>query len=585
MKNIRLILWVGLVLAVLVNYSTWVTEFAPRDAAAAAAAQKAAEAEKSTKPLGAAIPQTAPVAANADTGNTPAASTPVPTAGGTAPAATPAATPAAPAAGQATGKIVSVRTDVLDVDINLRGGELQRADLLAYPVVKGQPTPVRLLRNAGSGNQYLLQTGLAGTGAGAAVPNAYPTHQALFEGDFTAFVLQDGSNEIRVPLTWTSPEGVKVTKTLVFRRGSYRIDVEYSIENASGSPWSAASYAQILHDLPAVKRSYFNVDSYSFTGPAFWDGAKYKKLKIANKEDASLNREIKDGWMASLQHHFVVAIIPRRDETDRYTLSARGDEYVETTVGPTFTVAPGATTALTETLFVGPKLQSQLDAIHPQLGRAADFGVLTFLSRPLFWLLSKAHLIFNNWGLAIIAVTFLLKLVFYPLAETSGRSMAKMKLIQPRLKQVQEQYKDDRQKLGQAMMELYKKEKVNPAAGCLPQLVQIPVFIAFYWVLLESVEMRQAPFFGWLQDISSRDPYYVLPVIMAGAMFVQYKLNPAPPDPVQAKVMMILPLVMSVTFAFFPSGLVLYYVVNTLLTIAQQWNINRRIAASQAVRN
>ena len=585
MKNLRLILWVGLVLAVLVNYSTWVAEFAPRDAAAAAAAQKAAEAEKSSKPLGAAIPQVAnvpaagaPAAAN---GAAPAGA--VPQTDGAVPAAAAPAAAATPATGQGVGKVVTVRTDVLDVDLNLRGGELQRADLLAYPLVKGQPTPVRLLRNVGPGDQYLLQTGLAGTGADAAT--AYPTHQALFEGDFSAFVLQDGSNEIRVPLVWTSPEGVKVTKTLVFRRGSYRIDVEYQIENGSMMPWSAASYAQILHDLPPVKRSYFNVDSYSFTGPAFWDGGKYKKLKIGNKEDASLNRDIKDGWMASLQHHFVVAMIPKRDETDRYTLSVRDDEYVATTVGPTFSVAPGATANVTETLFVGPKLQTQLDAIHPELGRAADFGVLTFLSRPLFWLLSKAHLIFNNWGLAIIAVTFLLKLVFYPLAETSGRSMAKMKLIQPRLKQIQETYKDDRQKLGQAMMELYKKEKVNPAAGCLPQLVQIPVFIAFYWVLLESVEMRQAPFFGWLQDISSRDPYYVLPVIMAGAMFVQYKLNPAPPDPVQAKVMMILPLVMSVTFAFFPSGLVLYYVVNTLLTIAQQWNINRRIAASQAARN
>ena len=211
--------------------------------------------------------------------------------------------------------------------------------------------------------------------------------------------------------------------------------------------------------------------------------------------------------------------------------------------------------------------------------------MLTFLSKPLFWLLDKAHGIFSNWGLAIIAVTFLLKLAFYPLSEASGRSMAKMKLVAPRMKAIQEQYKDDRQKLGQAMMELYKKEKVNPASGCLPQLIQIPVFIAFYWVLVESVEMRQAPFFGWLQDLSARDPFYVLPLIMAGAMFLQYKLQPTPPDPVQAKVFMILPLVMSATFAFFPSGLVLYYTVNTVLTIAQQWNINRRLEASASGRN
>jgi len=249
------------------------------------------------------------------------------------------------------------------------------------------------------------------------------------------------------------------------------------------------------------------------------------------------------------------------------------------------TVAPGASTLIKQTLFIGPKLQAQLEPIHPELGRAADFGVLTFLSRPLFWLLEQAHKIFGNWGLAIIAVTFLLKLVFYPLSEASGRSMAKMKMVAPRLKQLQETYKDDRQKLGTAMMELYKKEKINPASGCLPMLIQLPVFLAFYWVLLESVEMRQAPFFGWLQDLSVRDPLYILPLIMAGAMFLQYKLQPTPADPVQAKVFMILPLVMSVTFAFFPAGLVLYWVTNTILTIAQQWNINRRIEASASNRN
>jgi YidC/Oxa1 family membrane protein insertase len=316
-----------------------------------------------------------------------------------------------------------------------------------------------------------------------------------------------------------------------------------------------------------------------------YDGKKYQKLNVSKEEDASYNQQITNGWLASLQHHFVAAIVPARDEADRYSLTVRGNEYLARTVSPAVEVAPGAAATVKETLFVGPKLQRQLDAIHPELGRAADFGVLTFLSRPLFWLLDKAHIIFNNWGLAIIAVTFLLKLAFYPLSEASGRSMAKMKLVAPRMKAIQEQYKDDRQKLGQAMMELYKKEKVNPASGCLPQLVQIPVFIAFYWVLVESVEMRQAPFWGWLQDLSARDPFFVLPLIMAGAMFLQYKLQPTPPDPVQAKVFMILPIVMSATFAFFPSGLVLYYTVNTLLTIAQQWNINRRIEAGRTGRD
>jgi YidC/Oxa1 family membrane protein insertase len=501
-----------------------------------------------------------------------------------APTATPvAATPAAAAAVPEAASL-NVRTDVLDVDVSLRGGELVRADLLNYPVVKGQPTPVRLLRNNGEGDRYLVQTGLAGVTAGA-TPEGYPTHLAIFTSDFTGFELQSGQNDLRVPLEWTSPEGVKVTKTLIFHRGLYRIDVEYKIDNGSMAAWSVQPYAQILHDAPPVKRSYFNVDSYSFTGPAIYDGTKYQKLNVSKPEEAGLNREITNGWLAALQHHFVTAIVPGHEEADKYSLSVRGNEYLARTLSPPVSVEAGASASVKETLFIGPKLQRQLEIIHPELGRAADFGKLTFLSKPLFWLLDKAHAIFGNWGLAIIAITFLLKLAFYPLSEASGRSMAKMKLVAPRMKAIQEQYKDDRQKLGQAMMELYKKEKVNPAAGCLPQLIQIPVFIAFYWVLVESVEMRQAPFFGWLHDLSSRDPFYVLPAIMAGAMFLQYKLQPTPPDPVQAKVFMILPLVMSVTFAFFPSGLVLYYTVNTLLTILQQWNINRRLEASRTARD
>jgi YidC/Oxa1 family membrane protein insertase len=584
MKHLRTILWVGLALALLLNYQTWVSDFAPRDAAAAQAAARAAETEKSTNPLAANVPQTV-VPGQAAPVSTPAATAvPAPGAASDVPVVAPVAAPVAATAEPASNAILNVRTDVLDVDISLHGGELQRADLLNYPVVKGQPTPVRLLRNHGANDQYLLQTGLAGAGTNASADN-FPTHLASYKSDYTGFIMDSSLDELRVPLLWTSPEGVQVTKTLIFRRGSYRIDVDYEVKNGSAAPWSAAAYAQILHDRPAVKRSYFNVDSYSFTGPAYWDGTRYKKLKITSKEDAALNRDVSSGWMASLEHHFVVAMVPARDEVHRFSLRVRGDEYLETDVGPAVTVAPGASTLIKQTLFIGPKLQAQLEPIHPELGRAADFGVLTFLSRPLFWLLEQAHKIFGNWGLAIIATTFLLKLVFYPLSEASGRSMAKMKLVAPRLKQLQETYKDDRQKLGTAMMELYKKEKINPASGCLPMLIQLPVFLAFYWVLLESVEMRQAPFFGWLQDLSVRDPLYILPLIMAGAMFLQYKLQPTPADPVQAKVFMILPLVMSVTFAFFPAGLVLYWVTNTCLTILQQWNINRRIEASASNRN
>jgi len=582
MKNLRAALWIGLALILIVNVQVWIKEFGAQDAAAAAQAQRALEQERRDNPLAAAVP-TVPTSESAGNPAATPAATPadgaVPQA--TAPGAVPtaAAAVATPASDAAAG-VLNVTTDVLDVDISLRGAELVRADLLLYPVHKGGSEVVRLLRDNGPGDEYVLQTGLTGAGAGD-----FPTHLALFETPFTSFRLEEGLDELHVPFTWKSPSGVEVTKTLTFRRGSYRIDVKYEVTNGSEGAWSVAPYAQIQRDMPVLKRSYFNVDSYSFTGPAYYDGKKYEKLKITNESDARFNQEFTGGWFAALEHHFVSAIVPPGDEKHHYTLRVRQNEFLATDVGPTRTVAAGATDTITQTLFVGPKLQRQLTAIHPELGRAADFGKLTFLSRPLFWLLDKAHVVFNNWGLAIIAITFLLKLLFYPLSEASGRSMAKMKLVAPRMKQLQETYKDDRQKLGAAMMELYKKEKVNPAAGCLPMLIQLPVFLAFYWVLLESVEMRQAPFFGWLQDLSSRDPYFVLPVIMAGAMFLQYELQPTPADPVQAKVFMVLPLVMSVMFAFFPAGLVLYWVTNTILTIAQQWNINRRIAAAQPVRD
>ena len=584
MKNLRTYLWIGLALILFVNYQTWKLDFGPRDAAAA---QQKLEAEQAAQPLSANVPQVgdAPAAAVAPT---PATDGAVPTV--KAPAGAASAATAAPASPTSAAAVLRVRTDVLDVDVSLQGGELVRADLLQYRIVKGGTEPVHLLRNLGPGNQYRLQTGLAG--AGNAAPESYPTHLATFTSDVNAAQLNDGADELRVPLKWTSPDGVAVTKTLIFRRGAYRIDVEYAVTNGSGSAWSVAPYAQILHDMPPVERSfsnYFNFDSYSFTGPAYWNGKKYEKVKLKSGDMDKFNREYKDGWkdgwIVSLQHHFVTAIVPDPAELNIYSLSLRGTQYSAQDVGPALSIAPGSSATIKQTLFAGPKLQHQMEQIHPQLDRAVDYGVFTMLARPLFWLLEQVHRIFGNWGWAIVMVTVLLKLVMYPLSEISGRSSAKMKLMAPKMKALQEQYKDDRTRLGQATMELYKKEKINPATGCLPMLIQIPVFMAFYWVLVESVEMRQAPFMLWLQDLSSRDPFFILPVIMAGAMFLQYKLQPPTADPVQAKVMMIMPLVLSVTFAFLPSGLVLYYVVNTVLTILQQWNINRRIEAGNAARN
>jgi YidC/Oxa1 family membrane protein insertase len=553
-------LWLGLVLALWLNYETWQRDYAlpvPPAATTAAAAPSA----KEVTGLAASVPQAA-VTATGDASAVPEA------------AATSVTAPEASTTPTSVASTINVVTDVLNVEISLRGGDLVLADLSQYPLVKGEDTRVRLL-NTNPSNFYLLQTGLTGTAG-----EARPTHLADFEAAQTDYRLSDGADELRVPLVWRDAvNGVTVIKTYVFKRGQYRVDLRYDVENAGANAWRAASYAQILRNDPPVERSMFSVESYAFQGPAFYDGVKYEKLDREDAEDRALSRDIQGGWIAGMQHHFVTAIVPAGGASYRYTIKTDGNQYLLSTTGPSVTVAPGSGATFEETLFVGPKLQAQLEKTGPRLDLVADYGMLTLLAQPLFWLLEQAHKLTTNWGWAIIIVTFLLKLVFYPLSESSGKSMAKMRVLGPRMKNLQETYKDDREKLGRAMMDLYKREKINPLAGCLPILIQMPVFFAFYWVLLESVEMRQAPFAFWIQDLSSRDPFFVLPVIMAGAMFVQYKLNPTPPDPIQAKVFMILPFIMSATFAFFPAGLVLYWVTNTLLSIAQQWNINRRIEA------
>jgi len=578
--NARMFLWLGLVLVLWINFETWQRDYALPSTSSTPTAPSSTATSGLGSSVPKAVPPTSPPASTPIT--TPSAlsgaiPTPAPNAATSqiAPAAEGvASTAAAPAAAAAPPQEIRIKTDVLDLDISLRGGDLVRADLLKYPQVKGQDARVQLL-NDGQAGFYVIQTGL--TDADGA---AHPTHLATFETAQSNYTLGDAQDEIRVPLSWRNEiAGVTVTKTYILRRGSYRIDLEYNIDNRGIEPWRAASYAQILRDDPPVERSMFSVESYAFQGPAYYNGTKYFKIDRTSIPESELPREVTTGWIAGMQHHFVTAVVPTEGRSYAYALRTEGNQYLLSTTGPSVTVAPQSGATLKETLFMGPKLQSQLKTTGPRLDLVADYGVLTLLAEPLFWLLEQAHNIVGNWGWAIIIVTFLLKLVFYPLSESSGRSMAKMRLLTPRMKNLQETYKDDREKLGRAMMDLYKREKINPAAGCLPILVQMPVFFAFYWVLLESVEMRQAPFMFWIQDLSSRDPFFVLPVIMAGAMYVQYKLNPTPPDPIQAKVFMILPFVMSITFAFFPAGLVLYWVTNTLLTIAQQWNINRRIEA------
>lgn len=563
MNNPRVLLWGGLAFVLYLNFTAWMKDSSTPPPPPPVAGESAAPAPATNNAAG---------NANGLAGELPsvASDAPPPAAAGMA-VAPEAAAPATAGAGRA-----HIVTDVLDIDLSLAGGELIRADLTRYPRHKDDPaTPMRLFNTDAVETQFLFQSGLTSGEAGRAEPN----HMAPFTAGATEYRLADGADTLEVPLTWSDGAGLSVTKTFVFHRGGYAVDLRYAVVNAGSQPVRLASYAQFLRHSQGTDRSMFDPETYSFRGPAYYDGESYQKLDIEDTEDQALSRTITGGWVAGMQHHFVAAIVPAAGQPYQYELRVKELDYLLRVVGPAHTIAPGGKLGLTERLFVGPKLQDQLKAAGPRLELTADYGLLTILAQPLFWLLSKIYDFVGNWGLTIIIVTFLIKLVFYKLSETSGRSMAKMKTVAPRLKALQERHKDDREGQARAMMELYKREKINPVAGCLPVLVQIPFFLAFYWVLLESVEMRQAPFVGWIQDLSSRDPYFILPILMGGAMFLQFKLNPTPPDPVQAKVFAFMPVIMTVMFMWFPSGLVLYWLTNTGLSIAQQWKINRVVEA------
>jgi YidC/Oxa1 family membrane protein insertase len=566
-------LWIALAAILFLNYEAWMRDYpAPNLAATSVETPTGAAAANS---LGNTVPGALPApsgAAAPDTARPSAEST-----GGVPPAGAPAAADIATAdaaAGRDAGPPLHVVTDVLDVGINLKGGEIDRADILQYPLHKDAPNvPVRLLSDDRA-DPYLLQTGLTGTPGEAA-----PTHLALWTSAETSYVMPAGADELRVPLTWTDGHGLTVTKTFTFKRGQYTVGLTYDVVNDSATARSLAYYSQFLRHWVHASRSYFDVETYSFKGPAVYDGTKTEDLKVENEADSKYSQTVTNGWIASLQHHFVAAIVPAPGQPNKIQLQVQGQQYLLSTTGPMVTIPAGGKAEFSEKLFMGPKLQSQLAATAPNLERTVDYGKLTVLAHPVFMVLVWVHGLVGNWGWSIIIVTALIKLLFYPLSQASGRSMAKMRAVAPRMKQIQESYKDDREKLGRAMMELYKKEKINPLAGCLPMVVQIPFFISFYWVLLESVEMRQAPFMLWINDLSSRDPFFVLPLLMGGAMFAQFKLNPAPPDPMQAKIMQFMPLVMTGMMAWFPSGLVLYWLTNTVLSIVQQWRVNKVVSA------
>ena len=572
-RNLRGILWATLAMALFSNYVTWMHDYPEAPPPAAGVLTNGTSAAAPAPALGGAAPAlTAPATPAAQSPPAPlGTAAPTASAGSASMSVSSTLAPAAP--------LVHVVTDVLDVQVSLQGGELTRADLLRYPLIKGQATPVRLLNRDSDESLFVLQSGLAGP-AGAAMP----THLARFTAPVSVLRLAPGQTEVRLPLSWTDGAGITVTKIYTFRRGQYAIDLDYEVHNASSAPWEFAPYAQLLRNNEPVVSSYFHPESYAYKGPAYDDGHKYEKLKMG-KDPPTLDQHVQGGWLAAMQHHFVAAIVPPPGSPWHYQLSTSGNEYLLGATAAPQRLAAGASATLHQTLYVGPKLQGLLEQASPRLYLVTDYGKLSFLARPLFWLLAKLHALFGNWGWTIMAATLVLKLLFYPLSEASMRSMARMKALQPRIKALQETYKDQREQLGKATMELYRREKVNPVAGCLPMLIQFPVFIAFYWVLLESVEMRQAPFVGWISDLSARDPYFILPVLMAGANYVNFKLNPQMGDPTQQKMFMVMQIAMPVMFAFMPSGLVLYWTTNTVLSILQQWNINRRLTAQAKARN
>jgi YidC/Oxa1 family membrane protein insertase len=553
-----MILWLGFGLALWMGYQAWVLDYSidePAKTTETAAVSPSSSMDDSLPDL----------AAPVETANGGSDGVALPALSGSAQAV------AAPASEQ---RYVQVTTDVLSVSIDLNGGNLVGVDLLSYPIAKDEPdTPVTLL-SSNPGARFVLNSGLR-TRAGVGEPN----HLAEFDAAGSEFALSGGQDELVVTLQWRGSAVVKAEKQFVFHRGSYHIEQRLIVDNGSAEIYSAAAYSQLIRTHVPVERSFTSVDSYSYTGPVYYDGEKYQKLDFEDLAEEPLKGDYTNGWVASIQHHFLAAAVPPADQVTAYQGTVKGDQYTLTAVGPLMDVAPGERKNFDISMFVGPKLQAQLTPVAKGLELTVDYGFLTILSQPLFWILSKIHDFVGNWGWSIIIVTALIKLVFYKLTETSGRSMAKMRKLQPRMKAMQDRFKDDRQALSQAMMEMYKREKVNPAAGCLPILIQMPFFFAFYWVLIESVEMRQAVFALWINDLSSKDPFFVLPLLMGAAMLYQTRLNPAPPDPIQAKVMQIMPVVFTVFFAFFPAGLVLYWLTNTLLSIAQQWNINRRIEA------
>lgn len=478
-----------------------------------------------------------------------------------------------------TGELIQVSTDTLNVSIDPVGGDIVALSLPQYPMRKDRPDlPFQLLEQSGN-RTYVAQSGLAGANG----PDARSEGRPRYQAEASSYDLGPAEERLTVDLTFEEND-VRYIKRFTFTRGDYLIGVEYLVDNQSAEPWTGNLFGQIKRDGSGDPSSSSATGMATYLGAAFWsqDGS-YTKIPLDDMDDARMRETISGGWIAWLQHYFVSAWVPGEDQKHVYlTRKDTQGNYIVGFVSPAQTVAPGGQETLRADFYAGPKIQDRLEEISPGLELTVDYGFLWWIAQPLFWVLSLIHSVVGNWGWSIILLTILIKAIFFPLSATSYRSMANMRRVAPKLQALREQYGDDRQKMSQGMMELYKKEKINPLGGCLPILVQMPVFIALYWTLMESVEMRQAEWIGWITDLSLKDPYFILPILMGVTMFIQQQLNPAPPDPMQAKVMKMLPIVFTFFFLWFPAGLVLYWVVNNILSIAQQWYITRQIEGAAA---
>jgi YidC/Oxa1 family membrane protein insertase len=512
------------------------------------------------------VPVRAPSAASDAKGALDPSVPPPPSAALTPPKPAAGAT-AAPTGPLAASEMIAVETDVFRADISTTGGDLRRLELKQHRAVDDKKKNLVLFRQTPE-YVYVAQSGLLGE---------LPNHRTVYTAQSKQYALADGSNAVEVRLEAPPVNGVKVTKIYRFQRGSYLIDVSFEVRNESGAAVQPYAYAQMLRDDKSPEGDSAMLPTFTGVG-VYTEKEKFQKVSFSDieKNKATHVKTSNDGWVALVQHYFLTAWLPKNGTAREFYTSKIGENLYSAGVKvPGGEIAPGATGTISVPLYAGPQDQDRLAELAPGLDLAVDYGWLTIIAVPLFWLLKWLYQWVGNWGIAIIILTIIIKLIFYPLSEASYRSMAKMRVLAPKMQRLKEQYGDDRQRMQQAMMELYKTEKINPLGGCLPIVVQIPVFIALYWVLLASVELRHAPFMLWINDLSAPDPWFILPVLMGATMIIQTRLNPEPPDPIQAKVMKIMPIAFSVFFFFFPAGLVLYWLVNNILSIAQQWHINR----------